>query len=77
MQRCLHCLEPACVSACPFEALFKITSEGGVAAGVRRIEALGHDTYPLENGYFSYRRATHRAEPDYGRHVHAIALASE
>ena len=34
------------------------------AAGVRRIEALGLDTYPLENGYFSYRRATHRARAD-------------
>ena len=25
--------------------------------------------------FFSYRRATHRGEPDYGRHVNAIALA--
>ena len=27
------------------------------------------------NSSISYRRATHRAEPDYGRHVNAIALA--
>ena len=25
--------------------------------------------------FYSYRRATHRAEPDYGRHINAIALA--
>lgn len=44
------------------------------AAGVRRIEAMGIDTYPIENGYFSYRRATHRAEPAYGRQLSLIAL---
>ena len=45
------------------------------AAGVRRIEALGLDTYALEDDYFSYRRATHRAEPSYGRQLSLIALA--
>ncbi|HYI31239.1 MAG TPA: polyphenol oxidase, partial [Bradyrhizobium sp.] len=25
--------------------------------------------------FYSYRRSTHRAEPDYGRHINAIALA--
>jgi YfiH family protein len=44
------------------------------AAGVRRIEALGLDTYTLEDDYFSYRRATHRAEPTYGRQLSLIAL---
>lgn len=44
------------------------------SAGVRRIEALGIDTYPPENGYFSYRRATHLAEPAYGRQLSLIAL---
>ena len=44
------------------------------AAGVRRIEALGLDTYALEDRYFSYRRATHRAEPGYGRQLSLIAL---
>ena len=32
-------------------------------------------TYADVNRFFSYRRSTHRAEADYGRHVHAIALA--
>ena len=45
------------------------------AGGVRRIEALGRDTYALEQDYFSYRRATHRAEPTYGRQLSLIGLA--
>lgn len=44
------------------------------AAGVRRIEALGLDTYADEDRFFSYRRATHRGEPDYGRQIAIIAL---
>jgi YfiH family protein len=47
------------------------------AAGVRRIEALGLDTYALEQDYFSYRRATHRAEPTYGRQISLIGLAGD
>ena len=45
------------------------------AAGVRRIEAMGLDTYQLENRYYSYRRATHRIEPTYGRQISLIGLA--
>jgi len=43
-------------------------------AGVARFENLGLDTYSDEARFFSYRRATHRGEPDYGRLVAAIAL---
>jgi polyphenol oxidase len=43
-------------------------------AGVGRLEDLGLDTYADEERFFSYRRATHRREPDYGRLVSAIAL---
>jgi YfiH family protein len=46
-------------------------------AGVTQIEDLRLCTYAEEERFFSYRRATHRAEPDYGRHVNAIALAAE
>lgn len=42
--------------------------------GVRRIEALGLDTYTDETRFFSYRRATHRGEPDYGRQIAIIGL---
>lgn len=45
------------------------------AAGVGRAETLGLCTYADEARFFSYRRTTHRAEPDYGRLVSAIALA--
>jgi YfiH family protein len=46
------------------------------AAGIRRIEATGLDTYQLEDRYYSYRRATHRMEPTYGRQLSLIGLAS-
>jgi len=46
------------------------------AAGVRKIEAVGLDTYALEDRYYSYRRATHRIEPAYGRQLSLIGLAS-
>ena len=43
-------------------------------AGVGRAESLALCTYADEDRFFSYRRTTHRAEPDYGRLVSAIAL---
>lgn len=42
-------------------------------AGILMVDDLGLDTYADER-FFSYRRSVHRKEPDYGRHVHAIAL---
>jgi polyphenol oxidase len=42
-------------------------------AGVLMIDDIGIDTYS-DQRFFSYRRSVHRGEPDYGRHVHAIAL---
>ena len=42
-------------------------------AGILMIDDLGLDTYADER-FFSYRRSVHRKEPDYGRHIHAIAL---
>jgi polyphenol oxidase len=55
--------------------------EGYVAArlaeaGVARIDALGLDTYADEERFFSFRRATHRGEPDYGRQISLIGLAA-
>jgi YfiH family protein len=46
------------------------------AAGVTRAEALGLDTYSDPERFYSYRRATHRGEPDYGRQISLIALPS-
>jgi YfiH family protein len=45
-------------------------------AGALMIDDIGVDTYSDER-FFSYRRSVHRKEPDYGRHVHAIALERE
>jgi hypothetical protein len=44
------------------------------ASGVTRIEALGLDTYSDPDRFYSYRRTTHRGEPDYGRQISLIAL---
>jgi YfiH family protein len=43
-------------------------------AGVARFTNLALDTYADETRFFSYRRSTHRQEPDYGRQIAAIAL---
>jgi len=43
-------------------------------AGVTRAEALGLDTYADPERFFSYRRATHKGEPTYGRQLSLIAL---
>ncbi|MEY2927805.1 MAG: hypothetical protein RL367_2282 [Pseudomonadota bacterium] len=44
------------------------------AAGVRQVAALGLDTYADPDRYFSFRRATHKGEPDYGRQISLIGL---
>jgi YfiH family protein len=44
-------------------------------AGLAMVSWTGHNTYDLEDDFFSYRRATHHGEPDYGRQISGIALA--
>jgi polyphenol oxidase len=61
------------------EAHFQFDLEGYVAArlaaaSIGRVEALGLDTYADDTRFFSYRRATHRVEPDYGRQISLIGL---
>lgn len=43
-------------------------------AGVREAAWTGHCTYSDENRFYSYRRACHRGEDDYGRLIAAIRL---
>ncbi|MBO9622250.1 MAG: peptidoglycan editing factor PgeF [Sphingomonas sp.] len=43
-------------------------------AGVRTIEMLGQDTYAQPDRFYSFRRATHRGEADYGRQISIIGL---
>ena len=46
------------------------------AMGVEAM-ATGDCTYADEENFFSYRRTTHRREPDYGRQLSAISIRSE
>jgi hypothetical protein len=59
---------------------FQFDLEGYVVSrlaqsGLTRIEALGLDTYSQPDLFFSYRRATHQGEPNYGRQISLIALS--
>jgi hypothetical protein len=63
-------------SARPGHSLFDLngyTIDRLGKAGVRA-SALGCCTYADEGRFYSYRRTTHRAEPDYGRQISAIVL---
>ncbi|HHN66792.1 MAG TPA: polyphenol oxidase, partial [Thermopetrobacter sp.] len=44
-------------------------------AGVGRVRDVARCTYAEDEAFFSYRRATHRGEEDYGRQLSAIMLA--
>lgn len=56
-----------------FFDLKRLTMDRLAAAGVKA-DDLKVCTYPQENNLFSFRRTTHRQEPDYGRQVSAIAI---
>jgi YfiH family protein len=43
------------------------------AAGLTRIEDCTLDTYTIEKSYYSFRRATHRGQANYGRQLSLIA----
>lgn len=63
-------------SANPGHSMFdlpSLTVERLRKAGVKA-ESLGVCTYADEENFFSYRRTTHRKEPDYGRQISAIML---
>ncbi|PKQ01711.1 MAG: peptidoglycan editing factor PgeF [Alphaproteobacteria bacterium HGW-Alphaproteobacteria-12] len=42
------------------------------AADIGTIAVIGHCTYRDTKRFFSYRRTTHRKEPDYGRQISAV-----
>jgi polyphenol oxidase len=44
-------------------------------AGVGQAEKLGLDTYAAPDRFYSFRRATHRGEPAYGRQLSLIGLS--
>ncbi len=43
-------------------------------AGLGAVEALGMDTYGAPDRFYSYRRAAHRGEADYGRQISLIGI---
>ncbi|MFZ0847206.1 MAG: peptidoglycan editing factor PgeF [Pseudolabrys sp.] len=45
-------------------------------AGIMNYVDLGLCTYAEPGRFYSFRRATHLGEPDYGRHVNAIAMST-
>jgi len=58
-------------------AMFDLTgyiAERVQRAGVEQFEDLGLCTYAEPDRFFSYRRTTRHGEPDYGRHINAIAI---
>jgi YfiH family protein len=65
--------EPSAKSGHALFDLNRYTVDRLAAAGVTA-DALYRCTYADEDLFYSYRRATHRSEPDYGRHVSAIVL---
>lgn len=81
--------EAAFIAADTTNARFFLTGENGRArfdlagylgsqldlAGIGAVEEPDTDTYGDAARFFSYRRATHAGEPDYGRQLSAIALA--
>jgi copper oxidase (laccase) domain-containing protein len=63
------------------EGYFRFDLEAYVAmrlddAGVAKVEKLSACTYGRANDFYSFRRATHAGEKDYGRDLSAIALAN-
>jgi YfiH family protein len=66
-------------AADPEGGRFRFDLEGYVVArleriGVAAVHAANTDTCPDDMPYFSYRRSCQLGEPDYGRHLSAIAL---
>lgn len=45
-----------------------------IAAGIDEVETIHLDTYSNPDRFFSYRRATHLHEPDYGRQISLIGI---
>ncbi len=43
--------------------------------GLSNVAITGIDTYSREQDYYSFRRTTHRKEPDYGRQISLIVIA--
>ena len=65
---------PSCRAGHSMFNLNAYIAERVARSGVGRFEDLRLDTYADERRFFSYRRATHRKEPDYGRLMSVIVM---
>ena len=45
-----------------------------LSAGIEEVETIHLDTYAEPDRFYSYRRSTHRGEPDYGRQLSLIGM---
>ena len=45
--------------------------------GIGTVEDTAIDTYPEQDGFFSYRRTIHRGEQDYGRGLSVVILGGQ
>lgn len=54
--------------------LARYTADRLRGLGIAEASLIGGCTYGAPDDFFSYRRATHRAEPDYGRNISVIML---
>ena len=68
-----------CPSTKPGHWMFDLPALIGdqLAELVGHCEVMDADTYALEEQFFSYRRSTHRTEPDYGRQISGICLSGQ
>jgi YfiH family protein len=46
-----------------------------IVAGIEEVETIHLDTYSNADRFFSFRRATHLGEPDYGRQISLVGVA--
>jgi polyphenol oxidase len=67
------CLTPSARSGHAMFDLNRYTLDRLKRAGVT-VDHVARCTYAEDQDFFSYRRTTHRQEPDYGRQLSAIVL---
>lgn len=69
-----HCFEPGARDGHWQFNLRLFVQDLLLEEGVGEIDQLDHDTYAGEQSFYSYRRSTHRHEPNYGRQFSLIGL---
>jgi YfiH family protein len=68
-----HFFAPGAPGHCQFDLSGYVAARLNTA-GVGQVEQLGLDTYADATRFYSFRRATHRSEANYGRQISLIGL---